>query len=252
MPMARNTVSMGCVPRISRVVSTMTFSPAFDLNRTTYSQNSTCIAASRAKLFDHAVDQLRRRPWCIEMLVREVHRLPLEGAELMKRLHLDPLDVFHRCDKPRDTVDIRGVVGDARHQRKPHPYRFANRREPLGKTQGWCELTPGHFAIGVRIRTLDVEQHQIEAGQYFNNTTTTEKSRCLDGGMKAHLLGRGKDSPREVDLHHRFSARDRQPAIERAQRRGKAAQPIDDLLRRNVSSILQMPGVGIVAIGAAQ
>ena len=62
----------------------------------------------------HAVDQIGRGRRRIGVLVVEVHRLPFEGAELVERLHLDPLDVLHRRDELRDAFDIRGIVGEAR------------------------------------------------------------------------------------------------------------------------------------------
>ena len=42
------------------------------------------------------------------------------------------------------------------------------------------------------------------------------------------------------------------PPSSDAQRRRKLAEPIDHLLRRDVGAVLQMPGIGIVAVGAAQ
>ena len=82
----------------------------------------------------------------VGVLVVEPHRLPFEGAELMERLHLDPLDVLHRRDEARDLLDIGGIVGEARHQREAHPDRLADRRQPLGEAQGRRELAAGHLA----------------------------------------------------------------------------------------------------------
>ena len=70
--------------------------------------------------------------------------------------------------------------------------------------------------------------------------------------MKTHLLGRSQYPPGEGELHHRLAARNGQAAVKRAQSRRKAAEPIDDLLRRDVGPVLQMPGVGVVTIRAAQ
>src|SRR3954470_19704464 len=70
--------------------------------------------------------------------------------------------------------------------------------------------------------------------------------------MKPHLLGCGEYPADERALHHRLAARYRQSAIERTERRRKVAKAVNDLLRRDVGPILQVPGIRIVAIGAAQ
>ena len=77
------------------------------------------------------------------VLVFKIHRLPLEGAELVERLHLDPLDVLHRRDELRDALDIGRIVGEARHQREAHPDRLADRREPLGEAQRRRQIAAG-------------------------------------------------------------------------------------------------------------
>ena len=225
-------------------------------------------SCSRRSICDDAVSGrcspphgiVRSRGWRVrsvgaavsEVLVFQIHRLPLECTKLMKRLHFDPLDVFHRRHESCDALDIRGVIGGARHQREPHPHRLAERSQPFGKAQGRSQLSTRHLAIGFRIRALDVEQHEVDAGQVSVIGAVTEKSRCFNCGVQAHTLGRGKYSSREAKLHHRLAARDGQAAIERTQRGRKALQAIDDVLRRNVGSVLQMPGVWIVAVGAAQ
>ena len=68
-------------------------------------------AAGGAKLFKHALHQIRSRRCCVRELVFEVHRLPFEGAQLMKRLYLHPFHVLHGRDKPSDTVDVLWIVG---------------------------------------------------------------------------------------------------------------------------------------------
>jgi hypothetical protein len=42
------------------------------------------------------------------MHVIELDRLPFEGPELMERLDLDPLDVFHRRDEPGNPATFAG------------------------------------------------------------------------------------------------------------------------------------------------
>ena len=52
-------------------------------------------AARRSELAEHPMDEAGRRTWRIRVRVREIERLPLEGAELMEGLHLHPLDISH-------------------------------------------------------------------------------------------------------------------------------------------------------------
>ena len=204
------------------------------------------------ELFDHAIDEIGRRRRRIEVFVVELHRLPFELAKLVEWLYLHPLDILHRGDEPGYAIDVGRIVRKSRHQRESHPHALAERGEPLGKPQGRRQFPAGDVAIGLRIRTLDVEQDKIEIGQISVVGLGAEISGRLDGRMKAHLLGRSQYPPGEGKLHHRLAARDGQAAIKRAQRRRKAAEAINYLLRRDVGTVLQMPGVGVMTIGAAQ
>ena len=186
------------------------------------------------------------------MLVFEIHRLPLEGAELVERLHLDPGDVLHRRDEAGDAVDVGGVVGRARYQGEADPGRLAERRKPFGEPQGRGEVAAGDGLVGVRIRALDVEQDEIDHREVVVVGPVAEEAGGLDRGVQAHFLGAGKDAAGEVALHHRLAARDREPAVERAQRRRERAQPVDHLLGRDSGPVLEVPGVGVVAVGAAE
>src|SRR5215216_8189404 len=62
-------------------------------------------AARGTKLFDHTIDQITWSTRGVDQLVVEVHRLPLEGAELVEWLHLDPLDILHWRDEAGDLFD---------------------------------------------------------------------------------------------------------------------------------------------------
>ena len=63
--------------------------------------------------------------------VGQAHRLPLEGAELVERLDLHPLDIFHGRHKSCDAFDIGRIVGMTGHQREANPDRLAKLREPF-------------------------------------------------------------------------------------------------------------------------
>ena len=52
------------------------------------------------------------------------------------------------------------------------------------------EVAAGRLAIGFRIAALDVEQHEIEAGQEPVVGAVAEKARRFDRRVQAHLLGR--------------------------------------------------------------
>src|SRR5580704_12060167 len=100
--MARKIVRIGWVPRIWRTVSNMRFSPASVRGAQYAMTKSAGVAARCTELFDRAVGQRCRGRRRIEVLVFQVHRLPLERTKLMKRLHFDPGDVSHRRYEPRD------------------------------------------------------------------------------------------------------------------------------------------------------
>src|SRR5260221_13455058 len=86
-------------------------------------RQSTNSAPRRAELFEHPAHQSWRRCERIGMLVFKIHRLPLEGAKLMERLNLDPLDVLHRPDEFGDPFDVCRIVRQARHKREANPHR---------------------------------------------------------------------------------------------------------------------------------
>ena len=67
--------------------------------------------------------------------------------------------------------------------------------------------------------------------------------------MQAQLLSAGQDSLGKGELHHGLAAGYCETTVKRAQRRRKAGEAINDLLRRNVGSVFQMQGIGIVAVG---
>ena len=69
------------------------------------------------------------------MFVFETDRLPLERTHLMEWLHLDPLDVFHRRNEPGNAVNVRRIVGCARHQREADPDRLGQRSQALREAQ---------------------------------------------------------------------------------------------------------------------
>src|ERR1700751_879946 len=87
----------------------------------------TYLAASRPKLSDDSVHQFPAGGRSIDELVVEPHRLPFEGAHLVKWLDLDPLDVRHRRDESRDAVDVGGGVGFARNKREADPNGLGQR-----------------------------------------------------------------------------------------------------------------------------
>src|SRR5580704_2910138 len=109
--MARKIVRMAWLPRIWRTVSNMRFSPARIRRVRLAMTQSAGVAARGTELFDNAVGEFGSRRCRIRVLVFQIHRLPLERTELMKRLHFDPLDVLHRRHEARDAFDIRRVVG---------------------------------------------------------------------------------------------------------------------------------------------
>ena len=106
-------------------------------------RRSAGVAARRMKLAEHAMDEAGSGSWRLGVLVVEIERLPLEGAELMEGLHLHPLDISHGSDEPCDAIDIGQVVRVPRHQGKPHPDALAHGSEPFRETQGRSQLAAG-------------------------------------------------------------------------------------------------------------
>src|SRR3954454_16605062 len=99
---------------MSRASSIMTGVPTLSRRETPSAGPATCLM----ELMEHTIDQVGRGRRRIGVFVVQIHGLPFEGTELMEGLHLDPLDVLHRRDEFRDTLDIRRIVSQPRHERK--------------------------------------------------------------------------------------------------------------------------------------
>ena len=67
-------------------------------------------APGRAELLNHPFHQIGRRRCGMRELIFELHSVPFERTELMKRLHLDPLDILHGRDKSCDAINVCGIV----------------------------------------------------------------------------------------------------------------------------------------------
>src|SRR6185369_9848306 len=140
-------------------------------------------------------------------LVLEVHRFPLEFTHLVEWLYLDPFHILHRRDEPRDSGDIRGIVGLSGHQRESDPDRLAERGQPLCEAKRRLEITAGHPAVGGGVGTLDIEEKEVDGRQVRLIDPIAQKSGRLDGRMQAHLLGALEDAAGEGKLHHWLAAR---------------------------------------------
>src|SRR6185369_1647902 len=186
--------------------------------------SSTHPAACRAELPDHPIHQLPAGRRSIEKLVVDPHRLPLEGTHLVERLHLDPLDVLHRRDKTSDAVDIGGIIGLAGDEGEADPDRLGQRSKSFRETQRWREVAACHPTIGIGIRTLDVEQHEIDVRKVAFVGATPEKPRGLNGGMQTQFLRTGEYPPGERKLHHRLAAGNRESPTKRKKYRREIAQ----------------------------
>jgi hypothetical protein len=80
----------------------------------------------------------------------------------VKRLHFDPLDVFHWRDKFRDPLDVSGIVRESRDEGKPNPNWLPDRGKTFRESPGWSEVATGHGAIRIRVRAFDVEKDEIQ------------------------------------------------------------------------------------------
>ena len=110
----------------------------------------------------------------------------------------------------------------------------------------------GHLAIGFGIRALDIEQHQVES------TTDNRRRRGRRGSPR--FRWRCADpcclAPAKIRRVKSSCTIASPPEMVRppSSARSAGAKPPAgrQLLRGDVGSVLQMPGIGIVAIGAAQ
>ena len=108
----------------------------------------------------------------------------------------------------------------------------------------------GDAAIGLGVRAFDIEQHEIQCVKITVVDARPEIAGGLDRGMKAQFLRSGENALGKGGLNHWFPAGDGEAATERFQRIPESAEPIKDLLRRNIGAVLQVPSIGIVTVAA--
>src|SRR3954454_15470708 len=213
---------------------------------------STNVAARITELADHAVHQVLVRRLCVRELVRQSHRLPLEGAHLMERLDLDPFDVPHRRDEACDALDVGGVVRLARNEGEAHPYRLRHGRQAFGEAKRRRHIAPGDAKIGLRIRALDVQEDQVDRGQIALVRAFTQETGGLHRGVQSHLPRALEYPAGKGDLHHRLAARNGQPATEITDGWRKAGETAQHLVDGYIGAVLEVPGVRVMAVGAAK
>ena len=126
----------------------------------------------------------RRR---VVVLVFEAHRLPFERAQLVERLHLDPLDVLHRRDEAGDAFDIGGIVGSPGTSVKRTQTGLPIGGQPLGEAQASapdrgrspCDRCPDRQLL-MSSRTRSRSDREAVVG------AVAEKARRLDRRVQAH------------------------------------------------------------------
>src|SRR5689334_7395546 len=108
--MARNAVRIGWVPMMSRARSIIKIPPALTATPAWAHRDSASTAPGRAELLNHSLHQIGRRRRRTRELVFKFHGIPFERAQLVKRLHLDPLDILHGRDKSCDAINVCRIV----------------------------------------------------------------------------------------------------------------------------------------------
>ena len=111
---------------------------------------------------------------------------------------------------------------------------------------------PVDLAVGVGIAALDVEQHEIDVGEVVVVGARAEEARGVERGVQAHALG-GREQPLVKPICTSGSP----PEIVRPPPMARSAGAKSPSRRTACASsilraVLEMPGVGVVAVLAAQ
>ncbi len=114
------------------------------------------------------------------------------------------------------------------------------------------QLAAGHLAISVRIAAFDVEQHKIDVLKVGVISAVAKEAGSIERRVQAELPGCGEQAAGEADLYQRLATRDGEAAPRGAQGRGEVPEPSDRLRQFDPGAVLDVPGVGIVTVEAAQ
>src|SRR6516165_8346309 len=157
-------------------------------------------------------DRLRR--WRFGGLERiaDAERFPFEAPHLVKRQHLDTLDVTELRGERGDLRDVGGVIGQAGDQHEPHPYRQPAIGEAARELERRLVVTTGERPVALAVPGLYAEQHQIDVIQVAVGELLAQKPVGLDGSVYAHRLGARQHLHDEAALHQWLAAADRYTA----------------------------------------
>ena len=103
------------------------------------------------KLFANALDYFRRRrPYIIERVI-DPKLLPFVASHLVKRQHVNSLNIPELSRECGELLDIVFVVRQPRHQHVAQPDRFPTLRQPARKIQCWTIIFSRQVLMARRI-----------------------------------------------------------------------------------------------------
>ena len=122
----------------------------------------------------------------------------------------------------------------------------------MGEIQCRLQVLPGQAAILLRVAVLDVEQDEVERIEPGVVQVGMQEALGVERHVQVQFgFDAGGDGADEAGLQHRFAAGEGDAAGD-AQEGGVWAHLGHRLLHRDLPAVVQFPGVGVVAVEAAE
>jgi hypothetical protein len=169
----------------------------------------------------------------------------------VEREHFDPLDIAevgHELGDVMDAVEVIGEAGDQNIAQIDGPLELG---EAAGKIQGGLEINAGKPAVGGGVPFLDVEEDQVDILKDGVVNAVAEVSIGIEGGVELKFFAASKDGGGEFGLDEGFSAADGDTAVA-LEEGGVAGDSVDNFSGGGGSAAMDFPGIGVVAIKAAE
>ena len=184
--------------------------------------------------------------------------LPLEQAQGVVGQHLHALDGGQAGDERAGPAQAVLVVGQAGHQDVPDPEGHPQLRHMPGHGEDVLVRFAGEPAVLFGVDLFQVQDHQagvlhqlVEGGQVIRVVRAEGFAGRVKGRVHLFLMGQPEKLGQEGQLEQRLAAADRDAALF-APVVVVAPDVGEQLVRRPALAAAAGPGLGVVAVAAAQ
>src|SRR4051812_45224190 len=182
----------------------------------------------------------------IAQFVIHAELLPLVTAELMKRQHVNALDVAEAGGEIGHPPDLIHVIGEAGYDNESDSNWLFFRREAAGEFVHGLVVHTRESLVHIRINRLEAKQHEIDRSKVLIREPLAEIAIGIQSGVDPRALNGRKELHHEPVLQKRFAAADRQATLHRIQAAAVLAYYFGSSGEADRHSIGELPGVRVV------